>query len=241
MDQVNNIVPAILPIVVPVLFWAGYHYYKDRHLPEPLSHLALAFLLGMLSFWFGSLLYEALGVLNLRFDAYQLAESNPLGLMLYAVFAIGVIEELVKMLPFLVVVLRFREFDEPLDGIIYASFIALGFAAVENLQYLQYLTNIEAIARGFAGPVVHIVFASVWGYYIGRAKLSGVSLPGVVLLSLAATAVLHGVYDYIAIALPATALPVSAMLILGIWVWRLRLIRNLHRQSGGSKGSDAGS
>ncbi len=36
----------LLPVILPVLFWAGYHYYKDRHLPEPVSHLALAFILG---------------------------------------------------------------------------------------------------------------------------------------------------------------------------------------------------
>lgn len=33
-----------LPVLLPVLFWAGYHYLKDRHLPEPLSHLLLAFI-----------------------------------------------------------------------------------------------------------------------------------------------------------------------------------------------------
>jgi RsiW-degrading membrane proteinase PrsW (M82 family) len=50
----------------------------------------------------------------------------------------------------LLIVLRFRSFDEPFDGIIYASFIALCYATTENVQYLQYLTPIEAIARGFA-------------------------------------------------------------------------------------------
>jgi RsiW-degrading membrane proteinase PrsW (M82 family) len=30
------------------------------------------------------------------------------------------------------VALRLPAFDEPLDGIIYASFIALGYAAIEN-------------------------------------------------------------------------------------------------------------
>ena len=37
----------VLPILLPVTFWACYHYYKDRHLPEPVSHLALAFGLGI--------------------------------------------------------------------------------------------------------------------------------------------------------------------------------------------------
>ena len=39
----------LLPIVLPVVFWAGYHYHKDRHLPEPPDNLLLCFLLGMLA------------------------------------------------------------------------------------------------------------------------------------------------------------------------------------------------
>lgn len=227
MDWLANIAPLIVPILLPVVFWAGYHYHKDRHLPEPLTHLAMAFGIGMFSFWLGSQMYQLLGVVGLRHDAYQLAENNPLGLLFYAVFAIGVIEELAKILPFVIVILRFSKFDEPVDGIIYASFVALGFAAVENYQYLQYLTGTEALARGIVGPVVHIVFASVWGYYIGRAYLRKESFLVTVAASLAVTATLHGLYDYIAIALPETALPASALLVIALWIWRLRLIRDL--------------
>jgi len=238
MSWFSDIAPAIVPIALPVIFWAGYHYYKDRHLPEPVGHLFLAFMLGFVSFWLGKLAYQFLGVLNLRFDAFALAESNPLGLAVYAVFGIGLIEELVKIIPFVLVILRFNEFDEPLDGIIYASFIALGFAAVENWHYLPYLVGIESIARGFAGPVVHIVFASIWGYYIGAAHLARISLVKAIVPALAVTALLHGIYDYVAIALPATALPLSALLVVGLWIWRLRLIRNLHGLAGNSLQTD---
>ena len=55
-----------------------------------------------------------------------------------------------KMILFLLVVVRFREFDEPIDGIVYASFIALGFAAVENVLYVPQLDSAEAYARGEA-------------------------------------------------------------------------------------------
>jgi RsiW-degrading membrane proteinase PrsW (M82 family) len=217
----------VLPVILPVLFWAGYHYYKDRQLPEPLSHLLLAFILGVGSFYLGMFMYRALGLVNLRFDAYLLAETNLPGLFAYAILAIGVIEELAKMIPFLLIVIHFKEFNEPIDGIIYASFIALGFAAVENIQYLRYAPGLEAWARGFAGPVIHIVFASIWGYYIGRARLCRRYLPGTIFAALAITAMLHGIYDFVVIAMPPPALPVAAFLIVGIWLWRLRLIRDL--------------
>lgn len=221
----------LVPVILPILFWAGYHYHKDRHLPEPVGHLVLAFALGVGCYWLGILMYEGLGYIGLRFDAFQLAETNKTALLLYALLAIGPIEEFAKLLPFLVVILRFSEFDEPIDGIIYASFIALGFSAVENVHYLQYVSDIEALARGFAGPVVHIVFASIWGYYIGRAHLRRRRLAVTVLVSLMATATLHGLYDYLVIALPEFALPASAVLVVAIWLWRLLLIRDLHTEA----------
>lgn len=219
---------ALLPVALPVLFWAGYHYHADRHLPEPAGHLALAFILGIGSYYLGMGLYTALEYVHLRHDAFLLAESDLVGLLAYSVLAIGLIEESVKIIPFLLVVLRFKEFDEPIDGIIYASFIALGFSAVENLHYLQFVSEVEARLRGFAGPVVHIVFASVWGYHIGRAHLRGGPLLLVSMAMLLITAVLHGIYDFIVIGLPPSALPLSALIVASLWIWRLRLIRDLH-------------
>ena len=222
---------ALLPIVLPVIFWSFYHYHKDRHLPEPVSHLLLAFAFGVLAAGVSQCLYLALEPMGLRFDAGLLAETNTLGLFAYALLAIGPIEELSKLLFFVLIVLRFEEFDEPLDGIIYASFIGLGYAAIENWQYLQYLTPLEAAARGFASPVVHIVFASIWGHWIGRAYIARRSIVTATLLSLAAAALLHGLYDFMVLLRPVSALPIAAMLIIAIWVWRLRLMRRLHRQA----------
>ena len=108
----------ILPILLPVFFWAGYHYHKDRHLPEPPLNLLLSFGLGLLAAAISRAMYSGLEPLGLRFDAVELAADNPLGLFAYAMLAIGPIEELSKLLPFVIVVLRFKAFDEPLDGIV---------------------------------------------------------------------------------------------------------------------------
>jgi protease PrsW len=228
----------LLPIVLPVFFWVCYHLFKDRHLPEPSAHLLLAFVLGVAASYLALYLYIALGWFGLRFDAFLLAETNLPGLFAYSVLAIGVVEELSKMLPFLLVVLYFKEFDEPIDGIIYGSYIALGFAAVENIGYVRFAPTLEALARGFAGPVVHMVFASIWGYYIGRAYLCGRSLFPAILGSLAFTAFLHGIYDFLVISMRPMWLPVAAVLIAGGWIWRLRLIEDLHVAPSGRCPSD---
>lgn len=217
------------PIAVPVLFWAVYHYHKDRHLPEPVGYLAFTFVLGIAAAWVSTALYSGLGFAGLRFDAGYLADTNTWALFAYSLLAIGPIEELAKLLPFLIFVLRFKEFDEPMDGIIYASFIALGYAAIENWQYLEYLTQTEALARGFASPVIHILFASIWGHWIGRAYLAGRSIVPATIASLAIAAGLHGLYDFVVILNPRLGLPIAALLILAMWLWRLKVLRAMHK------------
>jgi len=219
----------VLPVIIPVIFWAAYHYHKDRHLPEPAANLLLCFLLGLGSAALSQQMYLGLELFNLRFDAVALGADNPGALLAYAMLAIGPIEELAKLLPFLLVVIRFKAFDEPVDGIIYASFIGLGYAAAENFHYLDFLAPMQAAARGFASPVVHILFASIWGHWIATAKLSDKSIGFAALAGFTVAALLHGFYDFLVLLQPIAALPIAAGLILVLWVWRLFLLRKLHR------------
>ena len=221
----------MLPIAIPVIFWAAYHYHKDRHLPEPALNLVLCFGLGLAAAALSKLMYVSLEPMGLRFDAGALAADNPMALLAYALLAIGPIEEIAKLLPFVLVVVRFKAFDERLDGIIYASFIGLGYAASENMDYLEYLTPLEAAARGFASPVVHILFASIWAHWITDAWLKKERLGAAIATGFLLSALLHGSYDFLVLLSPTAALPIAAALILGIWIWRLILMRRLHRDA----------
>ena len=218
-----------LPVVLPVIFWAAYHYHKDRHLPEPASHLFLAFGFGLLAVGLSKLLYAGLEPLGLRYDAVSMADNNPLGLLLYSMLAIGPIEEFAKILPFIAIIIHLKEFDEPVDGIIYASFIGLGYAAAENVLYLDYLTPLEAAARGFASPVVHILFASIWAHWITTDWLAGRSIVKSAALGFLLAASLHGLYDFLVLQSPVSALPIAATLIVALWIWRLLVLRRLQR------------
>ena len=62
----------LLPVVLPILFWTIYRYHKDRHLPDPVGSLVLAFGLGLLSAAISRGLYTALGWASPRYDAIAL-------------------------------------------------------------------------------------------------------------------------------------------------------------------------
>lgn len=216
--------PLMALIVGPALFWGAYHWYKDRHRPEPPGYLLLSFGLGVAGGMLSGQLYLLLDSLGLHYNPYTLAAENLSTLLLYAVFGIGLVEELAKFLPFWLIGIRHHHFDEPIDGIIYASFGALGFASHENLHYLSWLSGWEGLGRSMASPLVHVMFASIWGYAVGRAHCRGFSVLPAALVGLLLAALAHGLYDFFAIGLPAWTGIGTVSVIAAIWAWRMRLL-----------------
>jgi len=87
------------------------------------------------------------------------------------------------------------------------------------------------LARGFASPVIHILFASIWGHWIGQAYLKGRPLIKATLASLVIAAGLHGLYDYLVLLNPRNALLCAALMMATLWLWRLRLMRRMHDEA----------
>lgn len=212
-------------LFLPILFWSAYHYYKDRHRPEPLILLFLSVALGYVSAYISLFLYQCLDYIGLRYDAYELAQNSSLGLLAYSVFGIGPIEELAKFIPFIFIAVRHPHFDEPLDGVIYASFIALGFSINENQGYLLHLGGWEAIARAIASPMIHVLFASIWGYAYGYADSHSINRTLFTFFALVFSMLLHGIYDFFSIGISVWTNIMPPLIILTIWAWRMCAIR----------------
>lgn len=213
-------------LLVPIFFWAAYHYYKDRHRPEPVGILIFALGLGYLSAYLGLYLYQLLDLVGLRYDAFSLAAESKVKLFLYAVLAIGPIEELAKFVPFIFVLIRIPHFNEAIDGVIYASFIGLGFALHENQNYLSFLNGNEAFGRAIAAPMVHVLFASIWGYAYGYADTHNINRVLATVTGLLISMFLHGVYDFFAIGVSDWTNVAPPIIILVIWLTRMWLIRH---------------
>jgi RsiW-degrading membrane proteinase PrsW (M82 family) len=114
----------------------------------------------------------------------------------YCVIAIGLVEETVKLLPLLFILLFTRQADEPFDLILYGSISALGFAFVENTLYLQSTALYAVGGRVLFASVAHMFFTSIIAYSIAMARHRGAPVVPAGVLGLVLAALAHGYYDF---------------------------------------------
>ena len=108
--------------VLPALLLLVYMGWKDRQHPEPTSCLLKGLFFGILS------IVVSLSITSMFGDF-----GDPI---LDAFFNAAIPEEFAKLLMFWLLIRKNKHFDEPIDSIVYAVYVSLGFAAVENILYL---------------------------------------------------------------------------------------------------------
>ena len=126
---------------------------------------------------------------------------------------------------------RFSDFNDEGDGLYYAAVVALGFATYENIHYLPALEGFAQVGRAFSTPLTHVVFASVWGYWVGRQRVRGRRLWAAALLGVPLAALTHGLFNILTLT-PSWRL-LGALLLLVLWVWRIHRVELVLRGGGG--------
>ena len=171
----TTLLAAVVAFVPAVLYLSAF-LWLDRYDPEPWGTLAFAFGWGALF----SILVS--GIFNTLFGA---AVLNVVGMnaadTLTGILSAPVIEEATKGLGVLLIWLIFRkDFDSVVDGIVYAGVVALGFAAMENVDYYGRSFNEDGwagltstfILRGVLSPFSHVLFTCMTGIGCGFARES---------------------------------------------------------------------
>lgn len=180
----------VMLAVTPGIAIAIYIYIRDKHEPEPIRLLIISFLLGTFSF-----------VLDLGF-AYPLAtffnfDDHDLASQAIHSFAlVAFLEELSKFIFVRGILYRNKNFNEPLDGIVYAVMVGMGFATAENLLYVFRGGSEVAIVRMFSAIPAHARFAVLMGYFLGISKFTHSHQFLYSLAGLLVATIFHGVYDY---------------------------------------------
>lgn len=154
--------------LVPSLLWLAYYLRKDDH-PEPKAVIARLFVAG-------ALLPPFVGTIEWAAQQWvvQIFSATPIafGFLVGAAF----LEETAKYLAALVIFYHNKEFDEPVDAMIYLIVVALGFAASENaiITISTAIANpsenlILLISLRFIGAtLLHTLASGIVGYFIAR-------------------------------------------------------------------------
>jgi RsiW-degrading membrane proteinase PrsW (M82 family) len=188
---------ALLPFFIS-LAWLSFVRRFDRARPEPLWLVLATFALGAVSVMPAGLLEYALSEATPWLDPTVATFGGQIAALPLAVavstVVVGVAEEGAKLLAVWVLAFRRREFDEPVDGIVYACAAALGFAAAENVKYFAFgrMSGSVIAIRGFLTVPAHMFFAAIWGYALGQTL---VSRRRRVLAFAALAAAAHGLFD----------------------------------------------
>jgi RsiW-degrading membrane proteinase PrsW (M82 family) len=172
--------------------WVIYLRKLDIFESELWKHTVITLLLGMA---FSFLTYPLSDFDNLFFK-FNL-NGNVINDFFYSIIGIGAIEELVKIIPLLLMLRYTKAINEPFDYIKYASLSALGFAFIENLLYFNESSLHIIHGRALTAVVSHMFDSSIiaYGLILNRYKRQKNSFLNF-LLFWALASVSHGFYDF---------------------------------------------
>ncbi|MCD4683918.1 MAG: PrsW family intramembrane metalloprotease [Bacteroidales bacterium] len=182
----NLLVLSIAPVIIILV----YIYIRDKYEKEPWGLLLKALLVGALTtipillveIWLKKYIIYFTGLHAAAYNAFIVAAFT---------------EELFKFLALYYLIWRNKEFNEKFDGIVYAVFISLGFALVENIMYVFEYGQSTGIMRALTAVPAHAIFGITMGYYFGLAKFTEKNRTSNLVSALLIPIILHGIYDFI--------------------------------------------
>lgn len=144
---------AILGGFLPTIFWLWFWLHEDKKKPEPTRLVMKTFIVGgffiIAAFLLEKLVAPSGNLVDQILTVWQTNPSWPLLLLVsWPLIAWSLIEEFVKYAAAYVAALKNKNFDEPIDAMIYLITAALGFAAVENFLFLLNVLHTDNFALG---------------------------------------------------------------------------------------------
>ncbi|MBI2624545.1 PrsW family intramembrane metalloprotease [Candidatus Parcubacteria bacterium] len=213
--------------------WLVFYLREDTH-PEP-KRLLLAVFLGGMATAPVAILLEC-GWLTFLGGACGESSGTPTFL---AFLGYAFIEETLKFLVVAIGVSRSKEFDEPVDAMIYLIVSALGFAAVENMFFLwrpfteSVGFGIQVAGLRFVGAtLLHVLVSAVVGYFFALAIIMRERAYALIAFGLGLATILHALFNSLILLNSRTSLVflglllVALILVVAAYFTKLRRVAN---------------
>ena len=184
-----------LAAIIPAVILIVRIYRADSREKEPVRLIVKLVFLGMAATFF-AILTETLG-------SYVIDEYSLLGRILMYFIVVALSEEGFKYLLLKKATWKNPEFNYQFDGVVYAVAVSLGFALLENIEYVFSYGLTTALVRAVTAVPGHACFGVFMGTWYGLAKKyenagdegrKKRSLAGALIIPV----LLHGLYDFIA-------------------------------------------
>lgn len=210
---------SILLGILPGLAWLVFYLQEDLRHPEPKRLIFFTFLMGSL---ITILVLQGQILINNWITAQGLSTYSFISFLFLAV-----IEEFFKFFAVYLAVSRRKEFDEPLDAMIYMIVSALGFATVENVASVLQSSSaslsspgpLETTVLRFVGAtLLHTLASGLVGYYWGKAIAQRGGYAGLIFAGLVTATLLHAFFNYLIIKSEPVALPLAFLMFVALFI-----------------------
>ena len=208
----------ILPSILIILFFV----YSDKF-KEPKGEILKVF-------FYGILITIPAYFLNTYLDAFWYNNFRVSEGLISSFLTAAPVEEGLKLSILYFFVYKMKDFNEPIDGIVYGVTASLGFATLENFYYVYLLADYFetssmslAILRSFSAVPAHAVFGVFMGYFF--MKYAFIKKGDNLLFAFVVPFVLHGCYNLFA----SSNFIVSLGLVLVSWIIALRMFSRLKK------------
>ena len=176
--------------IAPIAIILTYFNYRDKYEKEPLSLLLKALFAGAI------ITIPVVIVELILGDIYD--GASKMQNAFYNGFIVAALtEEAFKFFAFRILIWKNKNFNEFFDGIIYAVFISLGFAAIENILYVFQHGGSVGLLRALTAVPAHAIFGVAMGYYLSLARFNPQKKSYYLSLAILIPILLHGFYDFI--------------------------------------------
>lgn len=212
--------------LLPAYFLMRYIYRMDKIEKEPMKLLLSLAGMGVIA----AAIASALEGIGIRLLGSFIDTDSRAYVILLAFVVVAAVEEGAKFL-----LLKRRTWNElnfnyRFDGIVYAVFVSLGFAAIENLIYvLGYGLSVAPLRAVLAVPG-HMGFGVFMGVFYGRAKVCDLRGDASgrrdnLLCAYLSSVALHGIYDTCAMMSTTLSTVVFIVFIIVMYRWVISLIK----------------
>ncbi len=186
--------------ILPAILIGKFVYDKDVH-KEPVKLLLKLLIIGGLLSVFLVLIIHANMRLFVPFFASDFQHLNKFDLFIYVFIGIALLEEFCKWITTYIISWNSKDLDHLYDIMLYAIYVSLGFAALENIGYVFEHGIFVGILRFFTAVPAHACFGAFMGYYMGKAKIAQYEKNQKLyivnmILSVLIPTILHGIYNY---------------------------------------------